>query len=95
MKKAFDKGDIDKLYSKMYQVADSLSASETRRYIAKKGIEFSEKMITHLANKNGESHTLRLTKQISNYRNNRLKFHLDYMFRLLELYVKSKTTDDS
>jgi hypothetical protein len=92
IKKAFDKGDIDKLYTKMYQLADENAVSDLRRYSAMKQAE-----LLHRVNKGDEPATesLKFVKQLHDYRNKRFKFHLDSMFRLLELYIKSKAADKS
>jgi len=88
IKKAFDKGDIDKLYTKIYQVADENAVADLRRYSAMKRAELLQRI-----NRGDAPETLKFVKQLQNYRNKRFKFHLDHMFRLLELYVKSKTAD--
>jgi hypothetical protein len=92
IKKAFDKGDIDKLYTKMYQLADENAVADLRRYSAMKKAE-----LLHKVNKGDDPATesLKLVKQLHDYRSKRFKFHLDSMFRLLELYVQSKTESTS
>ena len=105
IRKLFDKGEIDKLYWKMYLVADELSYIETKRWMAKRAGEWRElladKLAERLSNRekdtlgDGELNRLMSVKPLANYRNKRLKVHLDYMFRLLELYVKSKANNET
>jgi hypothetical protein len=87
--KAFDKGEIDKLYLKMYETAESIAVSETKLYMNKVAMEFREKLRS--VENDEETPELHLSK-IADYRNTRIQFHLDQMYKLLELYAKSKNT---
>jgi len=89
IQKAFDKGEIDKLYKRMYETAESIAARETRLYMGKVVLEWKEKI--RLPDKDYETPESRLSK-IADYRNNRIQFHLDQMYKLLELYAKSKSS---
>jgi hypothetical protein len=98
LKKLFDKGEIDKLYTKMYQLADENAVSDLQRYSAMKRAELLRKMNELVMNpQDGDpaAEKLKFVRQLHDYRSKRFKFHLDSMFRLLELYVKSKSTDKS
>ena len=89
-KKSFDKGDIDRLYQKMYRLAANLAAEETKRYIIKTHIEDKEQEFG-MARKG--KRTPHLLSRIPNYTNRRIKFHLEQMYKLLELYAKSKSAN--
>lgn len=93
IKKAFDKGQIDKVYKELYLLADKLTAIDTRRYMAKKPSEFLEEKIHEMesADCKKTSWASRATKQIFAYRERRFKYHMDNMYKLLELYAKAKT----
>lgn len=97
VKKAFDKGEIDKVYKEMYLVADELAAFEARRYMAKKPSEYMEEKLQVMKGAYPKKTTWssRVTKQISDYRERRLKYHMDNMVKLLELYVTSKIETDT
>ena len=94
IKKAFDKGEIDKVYKEMYFLADDLAVIETKRYMARKGSEFLDQKIreTKGGGNRQEGWASKTSKQISVYRDRRLKYHIDNMYKLLELYTKAKTT---
>jgi hypothetical protein len=77
----------------MYLLADELAATDTRRYMAKKPLElYNEKMQEMKgADSKKTSWSSRVSKQIFSYRERRFKYHMDNMYRVLELYVRSKT----
>ncbi len=87
--KAFERGEIDKLYKQMYQTAESIAKKETSEYVNKTLLEYQEKMFG-IGGKDKENSQL-IISRIPDYKNNRIQFHLDYMFKLLELYAKSKS----
>ena len=76
--KLFARGDISRLYEKMYSVAESIAAHETDRYTRRKLREFVRK----------NQSKLEASKQIDKYRQQRLNFHLNQMYRLIELRAK-------
>lgn len=94
IRKAFDKGQVDKVYKEMYLLADQLAAHETRIYMARKPSELLDEKIQLMkgAKAKRESWSTRVMKQISDYKARRLKCHLDNMYKLLELYARTKTT---
>jgi len=93
IRKAFDQGKIDKVYEAMYLLADELAAADTRRYMAKKPLEFYDEKMQEMedADSKKTSWPSRVSKQIFSYRERRFKYHMDNMYRVLELYVGSKT----
>jgi hypothetical protein len=42
IQKSFDKGEIEKVYQKMYRVADELSHEDARKYLMKKSTRYKE-----------------------------------------------------
>jgi hypothetical protein len=88
IKKAFDKGEIDKLYKQMYETAESIAKKETLEYVNKTMLEYQEK--TFGIGGTDKENSLLIVSKIPDYKNNRIQFHLDQMYKLLELYAKSK-----
>ena len=43
IRRAFDRGEVDKSYRKMYKVADELASTDAKRYEAQKVAEESKK----------------------------------------------------
>jgi hypothetical protein len=93
IRKVFDQGKIDKVYEAMYLLADELAAIDTKRYMAKKPSEYFEEKIQEMRGTDAKktSWSSRVSKQIFSYRERRFKYHVDNMYRVLELYVRSKT----
>ena len=77
LKKTFDKGEVHKVYQKMYNEAERIAKIETSKYRIKiidrytRGKDISNRMIL-------------------DYHNGRIEFHMKRMNRLLELYAISK-----
>jgi hypothetical protein len=69
--KAFDKGEIDKLYRNMYRTAESIAVVETRLYISQKSLEAQEKEFG-IGGKTEDNSTFIMSK-IADYRNERIK----------------------
>jgi len=86
--KAFDRGEIDKLYTKMYETAESIAVQETKLYMQKLLLKWQEEL--GLSDKDGETPQSEVRKMLD-FRNSRIQFHLDQMYKLLELYAKSKS----
>ena len=97
IRKAFDQGKIDKVYEAMYLLVDKLAAIDARRYIAKKPLEFYDEKMQEMKGTDSKktSWSSRVSKQIFSYRKRRFKYHMDNMYRVLELYVRSKTEVNS
>ena len=93
IRKAFDEGKIDRVYEAMYLLADKLAAIDTRRYMAKKPLEFHDEKMQELrgADSKKSSWPSRVSKQIFSYRERRFKYDIDNRYRVLELYVGSKS----
>ncbi len=92
IKKAFDKGEIDKVYRDIYDTAVSFAARDTKPYVDKTMLKWQEELRSHTDNL--ESPASRVCKMVD-YKNERIQFHLDQMYKLLELYAKSKSSDSS
>jgi len=71
--KLMDKGRIDKVYNKMYDVADKLTRKETRIFI----LELQTKIDTI-------EEPAELIARISDFRKERLNHHMNEMKKLLE-----------
>lgn len=97
IRKAFDQGKIDKVYKDIYLLADELAAIDTRRYMTKKPSEYLEEKIQEMKGVDPKktSWPSRVTKQIFAYRERRFKYHVDNMYRLLELHVRAKTESNA
>jgi len=94
MKKLFDKGEIDLLYSRMYEVADTIALGEAARYENLKRLEFNREYLS--SDPRGPApDTLKVVRQVRKFRNTRLDFHLRNMCHLLEIYAQSKTKSTS
>lgn len=94
MKKLFDKGEIDQLYSKMYEVADTIALGEAAKYENLKRLELNREF--SVSDPRGPApDTLKFVKQVQKFRNTRVDFHLHNMCQLLELYVQSKNKSPS
>lgn len=87
IKKAFDKGEIDKVYKSIYATANGIAAEETKTYMISMRQKYLENKVGFT--KSEEDKHLLLSK-IPDYKNERIQFHIEQMFRLLDLYVSSK-----
>lgn len=88
--KDMDKGEIAKAYKKIYELADQLSAAETSRYMAKKPLEYVDEKFREGATDNKKSWALRTANSVTQYKERRLKYHIDNMLRLLELHMTTR-----
>jgi len=88
LKKLFDKGQIDKLYEKIYRLSVKIAEEETERYITKIFVEDEEREFGLLPKLKPEKQS---DTRIPKYTEKRIQFHLDQMYKLLELYAKSKS----
>jgi hypothetical protein len=94
LKKLFDKGEIDKLYNKMYEVADTIAGSEAARYENLKRLEHYHEL--SISDPRGPMpSTLKVVRQVRKFRNTRLDLHLRNMCHLLEIYAQAKTKNHS
>jgi hypothetical protein len=90
IQKSFDKGEIEKVYQKMYRVADELSHEDARKYLLKKSTRYKELKYLN-PEKNLESSSISsVFSQAHEYMERRFKIHMDNMIHILELYVESK-----
>jgi len=94
MNKLFDKGEIDQLYSRMYEVAERRATLEAGRYLSIQKQELRQEWYAGDPQGLGPD-VLKYSKRVEKYRNTRLNFHLNEMRNLLELYVQSKDKSTS
>jgi len=92
VKKAFDKGKIPVSYEQMYQVAERLAVRDSKTFRAQKMLEyFGGKMRPRgrpgVSTSSGSVD--KMTKEIQEYENQRLDYHMNNMIRMLEMYVTS------
>ena len=80
--KLMNKGRIDKVYNKMYYVAHDLSVHELKQYL----IELQTKAPS-------ERSGLKLLTMITDFKKERISFHMDEMKKLLEMSLKSKSKE--
>ena len=93
-KDLFDKGEIDRLYSRMYEVADTKALGEAARYERIKRLELNREFF--VSDPRDLAHdTIKLAKQVEKYRITRLTLYLNQMCHLVELYAQSKTKSTS
>ena len=72
-------GRIDRAYKKMYSVADSLSANETKKYMENLKIKAICKGTTY-------EDAVSIIEKLYEYRKERTEFHLEEMKKLLKEY---------
>ncbi|MBU2520578.1 MAG: hypothetical protein KKB03_05055 [Nanoarchaeota archaeon] len=86
LKKAFDKGEIETVYERMYNIAEKLAIHEAKKWAKS---EDYETLLNKMKRDNKNPY-----REFLSYRNKRIKFHMNEMCRLLELYVKTKNKDN-
>jgi len=93
-KDLFDKGEIDRLFSRIYEVADTKALGEAARYEKIKRLELKREFF--VSDPRGPApDPLKLAKQAEKYRITRLTFYLKLMGHWVELYAQSKTKSTS
>lgn len=92
IQKAFDKGKIADSYRKMYIVADKLATAEANRLLAQRRIEYFHSRPGPEETGVGTKPEAipEITKDVSDYRNQRVDYHMDNMIRMLEMHTKSR-----
>jgi hypothetical protein len=93
-KDLFDKGEIDQLFSRMYEAADEKALGEAARYENLKRLEFRREFFASDP-KDPAPDTLKFVKQVEKYRITRLTLYLKLMDHWVELYAQSKTKSTS
>ncbi|RLF59243.1 MAG: hypothetical protein DRN27_03125 [Thermoplasmata archaeon] len=78
--KLMNKGRVDKVYYKMYQVADKLSREE-----------FDTFRIELLAKSHGFESTPELLTALTDFKKDRISFHMDEMKKLLEMSIETQS----
>ena len=77
--KLMNKGRVDKVYFKMYAVAEKLAIHETKKYL----FELQAKISSIKSD-------MDLLTMITDYRKDRISFHMDEMKKLLEMSLKAQ-----
>jgi len=80
--KFLKKGEIDKIYSRMYETAKNIAEKETNSYLKEKVKEIIEKAL-----KTGDDS---LSEYEERYKRKRISFHMRQQMKLLEIYAKQK-----
>jgi hypothetical protein len=80
--KLMNKGRVDKVYQKMWYVADRLSREE-----------FNTFRIELLANANKFKSTTELLTTLTDFKKDRITFHMNEMKKLLEMSLKSQSKE--
>jgi hypothetical protein len=93
-KDLFDKGEIDRLFSRIYEVADEKALGEAARYEKIKRLELRREFFVNDP-RGPAPDPLKLAKQAEKYRITRLTFYLKLMGHWVELYAQSKTESTS
>lgn len=89
--KDFDKGQIDKIYEQFYHLANHLAALDAQRDIPITAADLlAEKQKADYKPGSWANDSL---KRITAYRKRRFQYHMEYMFRALELYASSKQSN--
>jgi len=81
--KLLNKGRIDKVYDKMYYVADKRAREETQTFL----LELQAKV-------NEIKDPLHLITMISDFKKERISFHMNEMKQLLEISVKNQSNKE-
>ena len=84
--KLFNKGKIDRLYEKIYILAEKLALHEMK----KKSSIILHELEKKYKNERNDDIILEYLKGISVYKDERIKFHMDEMKNWLELNLKNK-----
>jgi len=79
MLKLFHKGRVDKIYEKIYSIAENLAIHDTEHYESRVYGEFMVKDKKNIVN----DYTLKILK----YRTERLEYHMNKMIELLKLAI--------
>ena len=96
IRRAFDRGEVDKSYREMYKVADELASADAKRYEAQKMAEYRDSHRVRGHPGVGELPSIvPVKKQVLDYRNGRLEYHMQNMIHMLELYVASRQKEQT
>lgn len=77
--KLLNRGRVDKVYFKMYAAAEDLAVHETKKFL----LELQAKASSIQS-------PMELLMMITNYRKERLSFHMNEMKQLLDMSLKAK-----
>jgi hypothetical protein len=89
IRKAFDEGKIAKAYREMYNEARRMAGEEAGEYL---GIEMRERLDSPIDDKRRRK-TTDMLKEAQKNKDARVRYHMENMIHLLELYVRSKHDD--
>ena len=89
IKRAFDKGKIADSYRQMYVIAEDLAVSEANQLLAQKKTEYFDSKFTPRGRSGigTKSKIPEIQKEVLDYKNQRLEYHMNNMIRMLEMYV--------
>jgi len=79
--KLFRKGDIHKVYSKMFDTADFCAVEELKRYIPRLETKTNRNLMNH-------EDFIKFVDKIAKYRDQRFKYHMEQMKELLKIRLK-------
>jgi hypothetical protein len=80
---AFDKGKIAESYERMYGIAEKLAARELRLFYSQKVVELQSDVISGVE----KPSVVKVTREMQEYKNQRLDYHMNNMIHILEMYV--------
>lgn len=81
------RGDVVRLYQRMYQLAESIALHEMRKFESR--IRFN-KMYRKATLKGEYDDEEVILEKISNYRDERLKYHMEQMKEILYKYLEAE-----
>ncbi|MBM3175737.1 MAG: hypothetical protein FJZ93_08475 [Chloroflexi bacterium] len=84
--KAFDKGKIAESYERMYGVAEKLAAMDLRLFYSQKVVELQSDVISGVE----KLSVVEVTREMQEYKNQRLNYHMNNMIHILEMHVTSR-----
>jgi hypothetical protein len=93
IRKVFDKGQIDKMYRQMYNVAVEVASRDAKIALASELAEHFDSLYGGKGEEQITESALSIPVRVSAYKRARIDFHLGNMMHALELYVKSKIRD--
>ncbi|RLF28158.1 MAG: hypothetical protein DRN05_04565 [Thermoplasmata archaeon] len=84
--------DVVKLYQRMYQLAENIVIHEMRKFESKLRLNKRYKKVTLKGKYDNEEIIL---EKISNYRDERLKYHMEQMKEILYKYLEAEKEKQS
>lgn len=81
------KGGIDNMYSRMYEIAESLAIHEMNKFEAR--VRFYDAYDIAVHGKESKDY-VELTKEIAKFRDERVKYHMQEMKEILFKYLETE-----